>query len=73
MLAGKKAPSPKDVSKAKSLEGKAKFARYEYLLELSAANAQYRKFRDEQIPEVYDVRGGGSLDACGGVGMLEQC
>jgi hypothetical protein len=42
--------------KLRALESKAKFSRNEYLLELAAANAHYAKFRDEQCPEVLDVR-----------------
>lgn len=34
----------------------AKFSRSEYVLELAAANAYYSKFRDDQFPEVLDVR-----------------
>ena len=44
--------------KVQSLESKAKFSRNEYLLELAAANVHYEKFRDEQCPEVLDVRAG---------------
>ncbi|EDQ86840.1 uncharacterized protein MONBRDRAFT_10544 [Monosiga brevicollis MX1] len=51
----KKKVADKEASKLRSLESKAKLARYEYLLELAAANEAYRVFRDEQFPEVADT------------------
>eukprot|EP00043_Microstomoeca_roanoka_P001160 m.31220 g.31220 ORF g.31220 m.31220 type:complete len:971 (-) comp10676_c0_seq2:39-2951(-) len=42
-------------SRLRALESKANSLKTEYLLELSAANAYYLKFRNEQFPEVFDT------------------
>lgn len=48
----KRAPNPADIRKS---EASCEFARHQYLLELAAANGQYAKFRNEQLPEVMDA------------------
>jgi len=54
------AKNAKDAEKAekkvKAQQSKSDFARIEYQLELAAANARYRRFRDGQCPEVMQVR-----------------
>jgi hypothetical protein len=40
---------------SKKAESSAQFARHDYLLELTCANKQYLKFRNDQFPEVMDV------------------
>eukprot|EP00038_Savillea_parva_P009327 m.182779 g.182779 ORF g.182779 m.182779 type:complete len:911 (+) comp15626_c0_seq1:214-2946(+) len=39
----------------KKCEGSVEFARHQYLLEIAAANGQYTKYRNEQLPEVMDA------------------
>lgn len=50
------AVEPEATDARSHLASQAKFAKNEYLLELAAANARYLKFRDQQCPEVLDVR-----------------
>ena len=45
--------NPADLKKA---ESSWQFCRQEYLLECAAANQHYLRFRNEQLPEVMDVR-----------------
>ncbi|EGD76276.1 hypothetical protein PTSG_00978 [Salpingoeca rosetta] len=42
-------------AKLRALESKARSLKMEYLLELASANARYLKFRDHQMPEVFDT------------------
>jgi hypothetical protein len=53
LLSKKKKDDPADLRKVMN---SVQFARNDYLLELACANKLYLKFRNEQIPEVLDVR-----------------
>mmetsp|Transcript_742 Transcript_742/g.2424 ORF Transcript_742/g.2424 Transcript_742/m.2424 type:complete len:931 (-) Transcript_742:4392-7184(-) len=48
----RRAPSEAELRKT---EASCEFARHQYLLEIAAANVQYTKFRNEQLPEVMDA------------------